>query len=59
MVPAVICVALDAPIPAIISTKGRIYATPLCQWVAKVLKNHILSAVSALVPIALIASHGR
>jgi hypothetical protein len=49
--PAITCEALKARVPAIISTNGRTSATPTLQWVAKVLKNHILSAVSALNPI--------
>jgi hypothetical protein len=48
MLPAVTCVAPNAPIPAIISTIGQIYATPKLQRLAKVSKNHILSAVSTL-----------
>lgn len=48
MLPAVTLEARNAPIPAIISTINADYATPSCQRLAKVSKNHILSAISTL-----------
>lgn len=50
MLPAVTLEARNAPIPAIISTIKSEYATPACQRLAKVSKNHILSAISTLSP---------